>query len=783
MGIVQGVGYRPFVAGLAEELGITGSVCNSGGIVTIKAEGGGEAMDTFICRLRSSAPPAARITKIRVETVQDGEDQTRSGATGFHIRESESGSDADLPLLPADLPVCGECLKELCDPADRRYRYPFISCVSCGPRYSIMEKIPYDRGTVTMKVFDMCSACRQEYTGRGRRRHAQTISCKDCGPRLLFDRFPFKEGEMNQARPLSGDPALEECVHLLEQEGILVLKGTGGYQFACLAASAKAVSGLREWKMRDKKPFAVMFPDVTSVKAVCEVSEEEETLLCSPARPIVLLRCSADSIVCSQVSSQSRFLGAFLPGTGLHHILTGRCGPLVITSANISGEPILIRDEDVRKLKPPCMAGMAWHTRRIASGLDDSLARAAAGGTQLLRRSRGYVPLPCPLPVPAAEPVLAFGGDLKACFCLASGDRAYVSQYFGDMEDYSVLERYRESLSHMQQLFGIHPRYLVCDLHPGYVTGQMAQESADRLKCPLIRVQHHHAHIASVMAEHDLKECIGVAFDGTGYGTDGSIWGSEFLICRGAEYERGGSLSYNGLTGADSAAADARLSAICQLIQAGLADGEIALLYGETEQEGPAGNIGDRLKIVRAALNGGINTSRNSGMGRLFDAVSSILGICQVNSYEGECAVSLENAAAYAMEQGWEPWPLSFEIGRVGDMLLADRSGILRELSQAIAQDRSAARQSRLALGFHYALAGLILDLCSQLGRATGIRSVALGGGVFANLILLEESVKRLEREGFTVCVNRKVPMNDGCIAYGQAFIASQSLAIRPETV
>lgn len=776
-GVVQGVGFRPFAAALAEELHISGSVRNSGGVVRIEALGNGEAMDKFICRLRSSAPPAARIKEIRAEKLSENQPAAGSPPAGFSILQSEENNPADIPLLPPDLPVCEDCLAEMRNPSDKRYRYPFISCVNCGPRYSIMEEIPYDREHITMREFPMCPACRKEYTRQAdRRRHAQTISCRDCGPQLLWT---DKSGA-----GACRDEALKEAQRCLLNGGVLALKGVGGYQLTCRPDDEAAVERLRRLKHRDRKPFAVMFPSLEGVREYCSISAQEEQLLCSAARPIVLLsRKEGGKSFPKAVSGESRYLGAFLPCTGLHQMLTEEVGSLIMTSANVTEEPILIFEEEIQELwekDPSCLDGTVWNTRRIVTPLDDSLVRITGGRPQMLRRSRGFVPSPVFLPAECAEPVLAMGGDLKSAFCLASGNRVYMSQYFGDMENYKVFRTYTAAKERMEQLFGLHPRVLACDMHPGYLTVSEAEKIASKRKLRLLSFQHHHAHAASVMAEHGLDSCIAVIFDGTGYGTDGGIWGGEFLLCTNAAFQRVGHLEETMLCGGDASAKDGGLSAVCHILQAGL-NPQDAALAGLLPAACP--------DMVKKALAAGINTERSTSMGRLFDAVSALLGIRAYNTYEGECASALENAAAEAIKQGLAPVALSFSIRETPEGLLAQRGELIRALCKELAAEVREAPRGKtgeeqqlrpqimaLALGFHEAAAGMVLSMCRLLRRRFKENRVALSGGVFANVILQERCRKLLEQDGFTVYVNEQVPGNDGGIALGQAWLAALTM-------
>ena len=883
LGVVQGVGFRPFVAETARALSLRGSVCNSGGVVRIEVYGNVEAVEEMLHRLRSCAPSAARVDRVIVERTEEenslpsAEENSlpSGGAAGemssggrpsdcfgsgrrfpetgaepedFRIVESETENGADLPLIPPDLPICEACLSEMRDRRNRRFRYPFISCTACGPRYSILEAIPYDREHISMRDYRMCPECGREYrTPGGRRQHAQTISCRECGPQLILSGWEDFRKQAGTGTDLAGaaesgtvllegaspedvvpageaacaDAALTEAVRILKEGGILAVKGIGGYQLACRPDREETVRRLRLLKGREKKPFAVMFPSLDGpcgVRAFCEVSRQEEELLTAPARPIVLLerKKAAEESFCPSLSSESRYLGAFLPYTGLHQLLTEEAGPLVMTSANRTDDPIITKEEELEQLwarSLELLSAAAWNTRRIVTPLDDSLMRVTAGHVQMLRRSRGFVPSPVFLQralLPQAgekdrTALLAFGGDLKAAFCLAAGDRAYLSQYFGDMENLRVHQTFRSELSRMEGLFGIRPETLVCDLHPGYLTTQLAQKLAEETGRPLLRVQHHHAHAASVMAEHGLERCIAVVFDGTGYGTDGHIWGGEFLVCEGASFRRMGHLEEIPLVGGDASSRDAALTAACHLAalpgKEGLQSGpqpdscgagpDSAASEEETAETAAAEGrlpeeVASRLDFAGRALAAGIQVQRSSSMGRLFDAVSALLGIRAENSYEGECAVALENAA-WRERKRREEEPeheagkreLPFPIREEGKMLIADRRTLLLAILRGLKEGKGtkdAGKKTQLAeelaLAFHEAAADMVLAMCRRLREKTGIGRIALSGGVFANVLLQERCRSLLEQDGFLVYVNEQVPGNDGGICLGQAWIA-----------
>lgn len=732
-GLVQGVGFRPFVAFLAKKHTLSGWVRNAGGIVTVRATGEEVALDSFAEDIRNTAPAGAQITRMDVR------DLPYAAFASFMIQKS-SFEEKGAPVLPPDLPLCGNCKKDLYDPADRRFANPFISCVACGPRYSIMDALPYDRGRTAMDDFAMCDACEEEYHAGGRRDFAQTISCNDCGPYLIYQ---DKKAELTRGA------AFQRAAAVLNAGGVLAVKGIGGYHFACSPFSQNAVRKLRELKKRDKKPFAVMFKSVHDIRKYCNVSLAEKELLLSAPRPIVLLPLSGEGVD-PGVCADSRYLGAFLPCAPLQELLMDACGPLVMTSANVTDQPMLKDDAEVLLIDSEFLDGVLYNTRRINVRQDDPVARAAAGRKQVVRRGRGMVPLPLSLPVQAVKPIFAAGGDLKAAFCLLAGDRAYVSQHLGDLAGADAYENYIANAGHLQNLLSVRPQAAACDMHPDYTSTRYAQS----LGLPLIRVQHHYAHIASVMAEHGIMEdVIGVAFDGTGYGEDGAVWGGEFLICRSGGYKRAAHLAYLPIAGGDSAARDAKLCALSYMIAA--------------KKENPTGD--ERFPVVRAAVESGAAV-RSSSMGRLFDAVSAILGTGEYNSFEGECAIALENAAWRTLEAGAEPYPLRFELGGDDGMITAGQAKLAGDVLDAL---RSGADRGAVALGFHRAIANMVGEVCRRLREKTDMRVAALSGGVFMNRLLLEDCIRILEADGFSVYVNERFPMNDGGIALGQAYVAA----------
>lgn len=738
-GLVQGVGFRPFVYSLAVRHKVAGSVCNLGGIAEIIAKAPKDALHAFMEELRDEEGKDYEIHAIEEEDITEERFLREGREEGFIIRDSEESLHA-FSLTP-DIGLCDKCAGEVLEEGNRRYRHPFISCAACGPRYTILEQMPYDRQTTVMSEFHMCGACEGEYTAPGDRRfHAETISCKDCGPYLLW------EGGKGGNDSRKQEEAFEKAVNILKKGGIIAVKGIGGYHYVCTPFSSETVKRLRLLKGREKKPFALCFPDIRTVKEFAEVSPEEEKLLVSKAKPIVLLY-EKERRMAEEVSKESMYLGTFLPYTPIQLLLTKELGPLVMTSANVSGKPIIRRDEEMLSVESEYLEGVLYHRRKILRSVDDSVMKVTLGGPQMLRRSRGYVPLP--LILEKKGPCLfSAGGDLKAAFCLYQEGRAVISQYFGDLEEYDILKEYENSYRDLKKLLAVEPELAVCDLHPGY----FSREFAKSLDLPLLQVQHHHAHIASVMAEHGLKgKVLGIAFDGTGYGTDGNVWGGEFLICEGGSFTRAGHLRYTSLIGGDASLKDARKLALCYLLQEGL----------EKEMQD------ERTPLIKAALKSGTNTYLTSSMGRLFDGVSALLGICRESRYEAEAAILLEQEARKALINGIEPAGLEFGIRIEEGMYLLDPAPLFLGLVRLKERKETGA----LALGFHYAVSEAVLCLCKEIKEKQNINDIALSGGVFANTLLLEKITELLTENGFRVYRNEAVPPGDGCISLGQTFI------------
>lgn len=780
-GAVQGVGYRPFAAAMAKQYGIRGNVRNEGGIVRILADAPEEAVRSYAKALKENAPAGALVLRVTVRPLAKEDDRNVSSGQVlppgdvFRILESR-GTKKDRPreldVFTPDIGICPDCLREMQSARDRRFRYPLISCASCGPRWSILKHFPYDRETTSMDIFSMCGACAAEYLS-GRRRHAQTISCHSCGPQMLL---------LEKGTEISGETAFSEAVRILKSGGILALKGVGGYQLLCTPYLPGTVARLRAMKGREEKPFAVMFESLEEVLAHCGADEEEQRLLKSAARPIVLLESAGckDKRFAFNVSGNSRYLGAFLPSSGVHEMLCKETGPLVVTSANLSGSPIPIDDVKFFSLKfqgGDAPDGVYYHARQILRPLDDSVVFMNCGSVQMIRRSRGYVPMPVFLEESSVKgaydtggkTILACGADLKAAFAVRRNGRVIPSQYYGDLSAYEVLQNYARGIDDLEQVFDAREDAVVCDLHPSYFSTAYAKKRAEEEGVPLFYVQHHHAHAASVMAEHGLRSCIGVIMDGTGYGSDGSVWGGEFLYCEGADFKRLGCLSPVNMCGGDAVSRNADLAALFYKLDA-----------GAVRQE----DIPEELRPAAAALRAGIGVYQSSSMGRLFDAAAAILDIAHRNGYEGECAAELENAADRGRgcaEATDCAGTLQGDIARMlryfrnltdvsADGMRMIRAGQL--IQGLLAMRRSGLSTEEAAYYFHLAVAYASAEVVVSLSHITGEKKIALGGGTFTNRILTKALIQMLSGKGLSVYRNEQVPGNDGGIALGQAYLA-----------
>lgn len=775
-GAVQGIGYRPFIAGIATEYHISGYVKNSGSQVEIFATGRDEAVLEFTEILRNKCPDGGFILSVNTDdAVNDEEGKFSDKNTSYNdynqsfsiIESDDIDLSSEIPVFLPDIGICDDCLRELKDDKDRRFGHPLISCALCGPRLSILKKLPYDRKNTTMRAFDMCPLCEREY-GSGRRKYAQTISCKDCGPQMIL---LTRDKEGNTLR-YDREEAVAVAISMLKDKKILGLKGVSGYQLITLPKEDTA-KRLRLLKGRENKPFAVMFASLDVIRDYAFLSDHEEKLLASSARPIVLLRKRRD--FSAEVDRDSRYIGAFLPSAGIHRILCDEIGPIIVTSANSSGSPIITDDFEFADSffnqcdinnKERHVDGILYHDREIVMPQDDSvmfsISTKYGDFSQFIRRSRGFAPLPVIVPDHSAflldtPTVLAFGGDLKSSFSFAKNDRIMPSQYIGDLEDYSVNELYKRLLDDYMKLFGQSPTLFIKDLHPGYFSSGLADELSDKENIRCIGLQHHFAHIYSVMAENGLTDCIGVSFDGTGFGTDGNIWGGEFILVNGAAAERAGHLSYIKLIGGDMAVKDAASTKYCYL-------------HSANETGASNDYIQEHNPLLDAGLKNNINTFLSSSMGRLFDAVSALLDICPLNTYEGECAIMLEKRAWEYLDThptGDFIEDYVFEIKEDKKEIEADQIKLFSRIAQDAA---SGLDKGLIAYSFHMAIARMIVSVCDRLRAKTSGNKICLSGGVFNNRILLKESIELLGDSCFDVYWNRQLPSGDGGISAGQAY-------------
>lgn len=752
-GVVQGVGFRPFVYRLAIEEELAGFIGNDTDGVTIELEGASERIDVFLLRLRAETPPLARIDAVAVQPL------AARGENHFRIVASEVHG-AVATGIPADAATCDDCLRELLSPTDRRYRYPFLNCTNCGPRFTITRRIPYDRPQTSMAVFPMCAACQREYDDPlNRRFHAQPNACAVCGPRVwLAD---------GKGAELAGSDPVQAAIDALLEGSIVAIKGIGGFHLSVDATNEEAVARLRQRKHRYGKPLAVMVRDLAAARRLCEVTEAEERLLLTPARPIVLTRHREDSPIAPSVAPGIPWLGMFLPYAPLQHLLFAdeRVEALVMTSANLSEEPICIDNDEARERLGEIADLFLLHNREILQRCDDSVAEMVDGAVQLLRRARGFVPLAVDLPM-EAPPLLAVGGHLKSVFALAKGRFVYQSQHLGDLENLTGLEFFKESLAHLMRTFEIEPRAVAHDLHSGYLSTDWARRWAAERNLPLVAVQHHHAHIAACMAEHGVTEpTIGLALDGTGYGTDGKIWGGEVLIARLEGFERFAHLAYAPLPGGEKAIREPWRMALGALVAAGLDVQEhgVAALAGASAEEA---------RVVVRMIERGLNTPLTSSCGRLFDAVAALVLGRRVVDYEAQAAIELEGIAVdepLTMESQYD-----FDLA-VGDWK-KDEPTVLSAapLLRAIVRDlQIGVNAARIAAGFHAAVASVFVKAAVLARRATGIEAVALSGGCLANRRLAYLLRAGLEGEGFRVLAHVRVSPGDGGISYGQAAVAA----------
>lgn len=808
-GIVQGVGMRPFVYREAMAHGICGWVLNAGDGVHIEAHALAGALDAFVAALSEHAPAAARVEYVEVEDLAaNGWDAANE--EGFRIVASQDQT-AHTTLVSPDIAICDDCLRELFDPADRRYHYPFINCTNCGPRFTIIRSLPYDRAATSMDRFPMCPECAAEYANPlDRRFHAQPDACFDCGPHIMWREASVGDEPGEAAAPLAvgttretSDAIIDRCVELLANGGIVAIKGLGGFHLACDASNEQAVAELRRRKRRSNKPLAVMVRDLADVERLCHVSDVERGLLAGSIRPIVLLRrravCesggSPDTLALApSVAHDLPELGVMLPYTPLQHLLLAAaeaCGmhALVMTSGNLSEEPIETDDDLAweRLVAAGIADALLGNDRAILSRYDDSVVRVVDGAVMPVRRARGYAPQPLPLPALDGAPscVLACGPQQKATIALTREETngeatCFVSQHIGDVENGETFDAWNAARTRLEDLFDLAPAALACDLHPSYLSSQWAREQAREHNLPLVEVQHHHAHIASVMAEAIAAgqlttdaRVLGIAFDGTGAGTDGTIWGGEFLVAGLGGFERAAHLRTWALPGGAASVRDARRNAFALLSELGLLEhpGAARLLDSLDEQT---------RSVTATMIEHGINSPRTSSMGRLFDAAAAILGICDKATYEGEPAIELEAAAwrAFSSESTCPTGNMaSFSVtesSRPDDFHVLNSRPLFEALLEGI---RTGVPAGKLALDFHVTIARASARIASEICVREDLDTVALSGGVFMNRLLLRLLTHELKDAGLAVLVSHAVPVNDGCIAYGQAAIARARLA------
>lgn len=734
VGIVQGVGFRPYIHRLVTAYGLNGWIRNESYGVELELEGESQAIEAFVTHLKAQPPRLAVIEALRVESCG-----ALKNYHGFTIRSSEKQGENNTLISP-DVGICDDCLRELRDPKDRRYRYPFLNCTNCGPRFTIIRDVPYDRPLTAMGTFPMCSRCEAEYQDIGNRRyHAQPNCCPDCGPQVFYlDR---------DGQPVEGD-ALVLARQCLEEEGIVAVKGLGGFHLACKMDRAETIQTLRQRKHRDEKPFAVMCADVEAVRRLCELSPEEEQRLTSYRRPIVLLRKRAEV---TPGLSENRDLGVMLPYTPLHYLLMEGFDALVMTSANRSDCPVMYDNQEAVKHLHGIADGFLMHNRDIVTRCDDSLLRVFDGKEYFLRRSRGYAPQPLFLQTDGTG-ILACGAEQKASFALSKGRAFFLSQHIGDLKNAETLAHYEGQIAHFERLFGITVERLVCDLHPDYFSTAYALTRSERTSLPLIQVQHHHAHMASCMADNGLEgPCIGVVWDGTGYGTDGTIWGGEFLAGDYRQVQRLGTLRPIPLVGGDWAVKEISRVGFALLLDAGCAEQSAVPV--------------EKQRLLHKMMVSGLNVPQATSMGRLFDGVYAILTGRDSVTYEGQGAILLETMADH-----WsESYPVTLE--QDGDQMVWDFRPMVRSLAADLAGGQ---RSGQLAAKFMNTVVEMAQLQCQRIRERTGLNQVVLSGGVFQNMYLLPQVIEHLRRAGFEVYHHSRVSANDEGISLGQTMIAAK---------
>jgi len=742
-GIVQGVGFRPFVYKTAVSRGLTGFVQNTPEGVVVEIEGDEGSLQDFLAALTTQAPPLAEIAHVDTERIRPVAD------TLFRIESSRTSGRTEVLISP-DIATCDNCLKELFDPTNRRYRYPFINCTDCGPRLTIIRDVPYDRSCTSMSVFPLCEDCRHEYEDMSDRRfHAEPNACPVCGPRLCL-----LDGKGN---PIEAGDVVKEAQRLIKAGKVLAIKGLGGFHLCVNAQDDRAVARLRKRKSREEKPLAIMVRDLGTASGIAHIGEVERLLLMSPSRPIVVCRAKTPSAVSGLVAPHMGTLGIMLPYTPLHHLILERdCEILVMTSANVTDEPICICNQEAITRLSGIADAFVVHDREILVRCDDSVVMMAMNQPYMIRRSRGYAPRPTPLgeTLPA---VLALGAHLKSTVCIVKEDKAFLSPHIGDLETPLARDFFHETLDLMQRIARLRPDVLACDMHPGYYSTRVAETSGASL---VIRIQHHHAHVVSCMAEHRIRgPVIGIAMDGTGYGEDGTVWGGEFLAADEMAFTRMAHLRYLPLPGGDAAIRNPWRFACCVLADA----------LGEEWQESASrlGVLPENMPFdhIEAMLRSKVNSPLTSSLGRMFDAVSVMLGLKKTVSFEGQAAAMLEAATRRG-----EGKVLPYAVQKENGAWVLDLSPCVRTIAESAASSKD---MPYLAASFHATLIESFAHTAGLIRDDTDLDRVVLSGGCFQNIILLQGCVKRLERDGFTVFFHRMVPANDGGVSLGQAVAAA----------
>jgi len=744
-GIVQGVGFRPFIHKLVQNYNLSGWVLNSNQGVEMDVEGKTEELNNFISDIKDKLPPLARIEKIEVNQLP------LIGYEGFSIKKSITKEENSFVLVSPDISICEDCLQELFDPCNRRFYYPFINCTNCGPRFTIIKDIPYDRGKTTMRVFEMCPQCQSEYENiEDRRYHAQPNACAECGPQVFL---------YQNKRKLENIDPIKEAIKLLKDGKIGAIKGLGGFHLVCDATNNKVVTKLRRLKNREAKPFAIMSFNLEKIKQYCKLGKKEEKWLINRARPIVLLKKKKDSLISSLVAPRNNYLGVMLPYTPLHYLLLkDNFTALIMTSGNIADQPIIGDNQEALEKLDRIADFFLLYNRDIFNRCDDSVAKIINDGNVFFRRSRGYVPYPIILDFKLKE-VLALGGELKNTISFSKENYVFPSQYLGDLKSMETLDFLKGSIENLERIFRVNPEIIACDLHPDYLSTQFAEEIGAKKGLKVVKVQHHHAHIVSCMAENNIKEKVmGVAYDGTGYGDDGKIWGGEFLLCDLKEYLRVGHLKYYPLPGGDKAIMEPWRMAYSYLYS----------IYGPKAKtldiDFNRRMDYDKLSIIEKMIDKNINSPLTSSCGRLFDAASSLIGIRDEISYEGQAAMELESFCASGIKERYK-----FSIYKEGEEFIIDPQEIFIDIIKDL---KEGIDKKVMATKFHNTVAEFTLNLCGKIRENTEINKIALSGGVFQNHYLTEKIISLLEKDDFQVYTQRKVSPNDGGISLGQAVVA-----------